>query len=158
MNYGLDDRGSRVRCPEGAENFSLYHRVQWGPPTSYPMGTGALSLGMKRPGREADDSPPSSAEIKNAWSYTSTPPYVFMAWCVVKHRNNSTSTYLLFSTLFLLFYLLLLLLVIYLLLLRLLLLLLLLNLVLLFLILIFLLVYLLSRLCIMHYAFHFSNS
>jgi hypothetical protein len=26
------------------------------------------------PGREADHSPPSSAEIKNAWSYTSTPP------------------------------------------------------------------------------------
>jgi hypothetical protein len=34
----------------------------------------ALSLGIKRPGREADHSPPSSAEVKNAWSYTSTPP------------------------------------------------------------------------------------
>jgi hypothetical protein len=38
------------------------------------MGTGALSLGVKRPGREADHSPPSNAEVKNAWSYTSTPP------------------------------------------------------------------------------------
>jgi len=27
-----------------------------------------------QPGREADHSPPSSAEVKNAWSYTSTPP------------------------------------------------------------------------------------
>jgi hypothetical protein len=35
---------------------------------------GALSLGVKRPGREADHSPPSSAEVKNACSYTSTPP------------------------------------------------------------------------------------
>jgi hypothetical protein len=26
--YGLDDRGSRVRFPEGAGNFSLHHRVQ----------------------------------------------------------------------------------------------------------------------------------
>jgi hypothetical protein len=44
-------------------------------PVSYPMGTGgALSLGVKRPGREADHSPPSSAEVKNAWNYTSTPP------------------------------------------------------------------------------------
>jgi hypothetical protein len=34
---------------------------------------GALSLGVKRPVREADHSPPSSAEVKNAWSYTSTP-------------------------------------------------------------------------------------
>jgi len=29
---------------------------------------------MKRPGREADHSPPSSAVVNNAWSYTSTPP------------------------------------------------------------------------------------
>jgi hypothetical protein len=36
--------------------------------------TGALSLGVKQPGREADHSPPSSAENKNAWRYTSTPP------------------------------------------------------------------------------------
>jgi hypothetical protein len=35
---------------------------------------GYLSLGVKRPGRKADHSPPSSAEVKNAWSYTSTPP------------------------------------------------------------------------------------
>jgi len=26
----------------------------------------------------------------NAWSYTSTPQYVFMAWCLVKHRDNLT--------------------------------------------------------------------
>jgi len=29
--------------------------------------------GVKRPGREADRSPPSSAEVKNAWLCTSTP-------------------------------------------------------------------------------------
>jgi hypothetical protein len=28
------------------------------------LGTGALSLRVKRPGREADHSPPSSAEVK----------------------------------------------------------------------------------------------
>jgi hypothetical protein len=31
-------------------------------------------VGVKWPGRQADHSPPSSAEVKNAWSYTSTPP------------------------------------------------------------------------------------
>jgi hypothetical protein len=30
LRYGLDDRGSRVRFPVGAENFSLHHRVQNG--------------------------------------------------------------------------------------------------------------------------------
>jgi hypothetical protein len=40
--------------------------IQWVP--------GALSLGIKWPGREADHSPQSNAEVKNAWSYTSAPP------------------------------------------------------------------------------------
>jgi len=33
---------------------------------SYPMGTRGSFLGLKRPGREADNSSPSSAEVKNA--------------------------------------------------------------------------------------------
>jgi hypothetical protein len=56
--------------------------IQWIP--------GAFSLGIKWLGREPDHSPPSNAEVKNAWSYTSTPQYVFMAWCLVKHRDNFT--------------------------------------------------------------------
>jgi hypothetical protein len=43
--------------------------------------------------REVDHSPPSSAEVKNAWSYTSTPQNVFMAWCLVKHRYNFNFTF-----------------------------------------------------------------
>jgi hypothetical protein len=45
-------------------------------PTQHPMQwvPAALSLGVKRPGREADHLPPSSAEVKSAWSGTSTPP------------------------------------------------------------------------------------
>jgi hypothetical protein len=35
--------------------------------------TGACSLGVKRPGREADYSPPASAEVKKIWIYISTP-------------------------------------------------------------------------------------
>jgi hypothetical protein len=69
------------------------------PPIQWVPGT--LALGVKRPGREADDSPPSSAEVKNAWSYTFTPQYVFMAWCLVKHRDNFTFFYFIcFVTLF----------------------------------------------------------
>jgi hypothetical protein len=48
---------------------------------------GALSLGVKQSGREADHSPSPSAEVKNAWSYNSTPQYAFMAWCSVKAQG-----------------------------------------------------------------------
>jgi len=41
-------------------------------------------VGAKHPGREADQSPPSSAEVKNVWDYTSTLPYVFAALCLIK--------------------------------------------------------------------------
>jgi hypothetical protein len=47
LGYGLDDRGTRVRFPAGARNFSLHHRVQNGTgahPASYPMGLGGLFL------------------------------------------------------------------------------------------------------------------
>jgi hypothetical protein len=39
---------------------------------------------VKRPGREADHSPPTSAEVKRTWIYTSTPPYVFMAYGCIR--------------------------------------------------------------------------
>jgi hypothetical protein len=38
---------------------------------------GALPRGVKRLGHEADNSLASSAEVKNAWSYTSTAPISF---------------------------------------------------------------------------------
>jgi hypothetical protein len=41
------------------------------------------SPGVKRPGREADHSPPPTADVKNAWSYTSTPKHVCMAWYLI---------------------------------------------------------------------------
>jgi hypothetical protein len=73
--------------------FTTASRTALGP-TQPPIQwvSGALSLGVKRSGHEADHSPPSSAEVKNSWSYTSTPQYVFMAWCLLKHRDNFTFT------------------------------------------------------------------
>jgi hypothetical protein len=53
LGYGLDDRGSRIRFPAGAVNFSLHHRVQDGSgahPTSYPMGTRGSFPGDKAAG------------------------------------------------------------------------------------------------------------
>jgi hypothetical protein len=43
-----------------------------------------------RPGHEAGHSPPTNVEVNKMWIYTSTPPYAFMAQCLVKHRDNFT--------------------------------------------------------------------
>jgi hypothetical protein len=53
LGYGLDDRGSRVRFPVDAGNFSLHHRVQNGSeahPASNPMGTRGSFPGGKATG------------------------------------------------------------------------------------------------------------
>jgi hypothetical protein len=59
----------QVRSPAEAENFSSSLCVQTGSgshPTSCTMGTGGPFLGSKTPpGRDADHSPPSSAEVVN---------------------------------------------------------------------------------------------
>jgi hypothetical protein len=88
---GLRSTWSGVRVPVSAGNFSLHQPFQTGSVahlSSYPMVPGFLPLGVKRPGREAGHSPPSSAEVKNAWSYLSTPQYAFMAWCSVKAQGQ----------------------------------------------------------------------
>jgi hypothetical protein len=56
--------------------------IQWVP--------GALFLGVKRPGREAGHSLPSSAEVKECVEIYLHSPNVFMAWCVVKQRDAFT--------------------------------------------------------------------
>jgi hypothetical protein len=48
----------------------------------------ALFLEVKRPGREADHSRPT----KNAFSYAYTRPYSFMAFYLIKQRDNLTFT------------------------------------------------------------------
>jgi hypothetical protein len=40
---------------------------------------------LKRSGRKADHSPPSNDGPKNPWNYTSTPPNIFIVWCLIKH-------------------------------------------------------------------------
>jgi hypothetical protein len=67
--YRLDDRAIEVRSSAGAKDFSCSLCVQTGSgahPASYTVGTGGPFPGGKaRPGRDADHSPPSSAEIEN---------------------------------------------------------------------------------------------
>jgi hypothetical protein len=75
LGYGLDRRGSRVLFPLGLGIFLFTTASRTAlEPTQPPIQwvPRALSLGLKRQGSEADHSPPSSAEVKNAWGYTST--------------------------------------------------------------------------------------
>jgi hypothetical protein len=74
-----------VRVTAGAGNFSLHHSVRG--PTQLPWVPR-----IKQPDREADHSPPSSGEVKNAWSYTSTLQYAFMVWCSVKVQGELNFT------------------------------------------------------------------
>jgi hypothetical protein len=68
-DYGLDDRAIGVRSPAGAKDFSSSLCVQTGSGAHRaPCTTGTegpFSGGKARPGRDADHSPPSSAEDKN---------------------------------------------------------------------------------------------
>jgi hypothetical protein len=102
LGYGLDERGSRVRFPAGAGNFSLHHRVQNGSEAhsaSIEWVKGALSLGVKLPGCEADHSPPYSAEVEEYVElylhFRNTP-----SWhgAQLKHRDNFIFTFYTIST------------------------------------------------------------
>jgi hypothetical protein len=80
-----------VQFPAGAGFFSPCHPSRPAPgPTHPPIQwvLGAVSPGVKRLGRDAKHSPPSSAEVKNVGSYTCTPQYIVMVWYLVKHKDN----------------------------------------------------------------------
>jgi hypothetical protein len=73
------------RSPTEAENFSSSPCVQTGSGahlTSCTMGTGGpFPEGKARPGRDADHSPPSSAEVKNELELYLLSPQAPL-WCV----------------------------------------------------------------------------
>jgi hypothetical protein len=76
---GTDDRGSN--SGRGWEFSSSPQRpdLLWGLTSLLSNEYWGL-LGYKAMGREGDRSFPSRAEVGNVWSYTSTPPYLFIAW------------------------------------------------------------------------------
>jgi hypothetical protein len=85
----VDDRASILG--RGREFSSSPPRPDGSTEPSMQWVSGILSRGagrVKRPGREADHSPPSSAEVKNACGGIPPPQYVFMALCLVKHRDT----------------------------------------------------------------------
>jgi hypothetical protein len=75
LGYGMGDRKFESRQGVKISVCTTASRKALGP-TQPPIQRvpETLSLVAKRPEREADHSSPSSAEVENAWSYTSTPP------------------------------------------------------------------------------------
>ena len=62
--------GAAFNCPvieRGRRGFGAY------------QGPCSVDTGVKRLERDTDDSRPPGAEVKNEWSYTSTPPSCFIA-------------------------------------------------------------------------------
>jgi hypothetical protein len=63
--YGLDCREIKVRAPVGSRIFSTSSRpVLWPIQPPFQWVPESFTLRVKRPGREADHSPPTSAEVK----------------------------------------------------------------------------------------------
>jgi hypothetical protein len=61
LDHGLDNQVIGVRSPAGAKDFSSSLYVQTGS-GAHPA---SCTMGNVRPGRDADHSPPSSAEVVN---------------------------------------------------------------------------------------------
>jgi hypothetical protein len=66
------DWTTRVQIP-GRDNDVIFSLRHWSTEPPIKWVSGAPTQEIKRLGREADHSPPSSAVINNAWSYTSNP-------------------------------------------------------------------------------------
>jgi len=78
---------SGVQFPAGTEIFSHCSYVQICPGNLSSGYWGDLSSGVKQLRCEGDHSPPSSAKVKDASSYTSTPSHIILAFCFVEHRQ-----------------------------------------------------------------------
>jgi len=92
-NISCDNLSTPGRCKDFLL-FTTASRPVLGP-TQPPIEwiPGCLSLGVKRPGHEADYTPPSSAKVKSVWHCSSTLPFIFMVWCLVEHRDNFAFTF-----------------------------------------------------------------
>lgn len=78
LDYGLDDLG--FDCKQGQQIFlfSQPSRPALGH-TQLPVEwiQGVISPGVERSSLQSDHSPQSAVEVRNDWSYTSTPPFMF---------------------------------------------------------------------------------
>jgi hypothetical protein len=81
-SYRLEGGGS---IPGTGKRFlHSVHTVSGVHPATSPTGTGAIYIWVKRPDRDADHSPSSSAAVKSGVELYHHCPYVFLEWCYIK--------------------------------------------------------------------------
>jgi hypothetical protein len=74
---------NKQEIPGRATGFSLFQREQAGQPNILSLLI-VLSWALQRRGREAVRTFSSGVDFKNAWSYTSIPPYT-LTLCLQEH-------------------------------------------------------------------------
>jgi hypothetical protein len=70
----IPSRGKRFFFLQSVQTGRGAHQI------SCLMGTGVVSAGVKRQGREDDHIPPSSCKVKNEWGCTFSSPYAFLVY------------------------------------------------------------------------------
>ena len=88
--YGLDGPGSN---PGGGEIFRTCSDRPWGPPSLLYNGYRVFPWGKERPGRDADPSPSSSAEVMKGRAIPLPPPL----WAVRPVQSLSACTRVTFT-------------------------------------------------------------
>jgi hypothetical protein len=78
MNYTTTTMTTTLLIINNKREHYMIQTSSGAHPASCPMGTGGSFPGGKAARREAEHSPPASAEVKKVWIYTSAPPYTFM--------------------------------------------------------------------------------
>jgi hypothetical protein len=83
--------GIEVRFQTVPRTLSPFQRLRTGFVTQtvlWSTDTSSIFPGIERPGREANNSPPSSAAVKIAWSYSYAPLRAFKSRSLIKHSDN----------------------------------------------------------------------
>ena len=70
--------------------FSVYtvSRPTLVPTSDLFNGSRNLFAQRQRSGRASEHSTPTGTEVKNAWTYTSTLLFIFIACCLIRDRNR----------------------------------------------------------------------
>jgi hypothetical protein len=82
--------GVRFSTEKGIFLFVTTSRPFRDPCSLLTNGNRVIFPGENRPDRESDHSSASGAEVKNAWSFSSSLQYVFVALWLIKQRANFT--------------------------------------------------------------------
>jgi hypothetical protein len=89
--YEVDERATGIQFLAEARKlvFSTMSRQPLGSTQPHiQCMQGTFSPNVKWLGCEANHSPPSTADIKNAWIYSPTPPHTFKVWCLINQEKG----------------------------------------------------------------------